>query len=93
MIITYMWGLTKNDTEEFIYKTETDSDFKIKLTVGYQRGNMGEGVNKEVDINIYKLLPVTQVSNKDLLYGTENLILLLTYMGKESEKEWIDVYA
>ena len=25
MIITYMWNLTKNDTKELIYKTETNS--------------------------------------------------------------------
>ena len=32
-----MWNLIKNDTNELIYKAETDSDFKNKL----QRGNVG----------------------------------------------------
>ena len=33
-------------------------------------------------------------SHKDLLYGTENATQysVITYMGKESEKEWICVY-
>ena len=26
-------GILKNDTDELIYKTETDSDFKIKLLI------------------------------------------------------------
>ena len=30
--ITHMWNL-KHDINELIYKTETDSDFKTKLTV------------------------------------------------------------
>ena len=31
--------------------------------------------------------------NKDLLYSTGNSkYSVITYMGKESEKEWIDVY-
>ena len=34
-----MWNLKKNDTNELIYKTETDSDFKNKLIV--TKGEMG----------------------------------------------------
>ena len=40
--ITYMWNLKKNDTNELIYKTETDSQLR-KQTYGYQRGKWGEG--------------------------------------------------
>ena len=35
-----MWNLIKNDTNEFIYKTETDLRIS-KTNYGYQRGNMG----------------------------------------------------
>ena len=31
--ITYMWDLKKNDTNEFIYKTETDSQTENKFMV------------------------------------------------------------
>ena len=34
-----MWNLIKNDINELIYKTETDS--QISKTYGYQRGNKG----------------------------------------------------
>ena len=38
-----MWNLKKNDTNEFIYKTEIDS--QRKQIYGYQRGT-GEGRGK-----------------------------------------------
>ena len=41
--ITYMWNL-KNDTNELIYKTETDSQHR-KQTYGYHRGKTGGGIN------------------------------------------------
>ena len=40
--ITYMWNL-KNNTDEAIYKTETDSH--RKQTYGYQRERGGGGIN------------------------------------------------
>ena len=36
--ITYMWNL-KNDTNELIYKTETD--YRYRKMYGYQRGKVG----------------------------------------------------
>ena len=47
--IIYMWSL-KNNTNESIHKTETDSDIK-KQTYGYQRGE-GKG---EVQIRSMRL--------------------------------------
>ena len=45
-------------------------------------------------INIYKLLYIKQVNNKDLLYSTRNdtQYLVMTYDGKESEKESLAVH-
>ena len=41
--ITHMWNLIlKNDINELIYKTETDSDFKNKLMI--TKGEMWGGV-------------------------------------------------
>ena len=43
LYITYMWNL-KNNTNEYIYKTETDS--QTQETYGYQKGKGGrEGIN------------------------------------------------
>ena len=40
-------------------------------------------------INIYALLNIKQTNNKDLLYSTGNFTqyLVITYKGKDSEKE------
>ena len=38
--IAYMWNLKKNDTNELIYKTETDSQ-TYRMIYDYQRGNVG----------------------------------------------------
>ena len=52
---------------------------------------MGGGINWEAGIDIYSLLGI---SNKDPPYSTgkSTKYCVITYMGKESEKEWIYVY-
>ena len=52
------------------------------------------GINQEFGINIYTLLYIKQIINRDLLYSTgkSTQYFVITYMGKESEKEWIYVY-
>ena len=50
-----MWNLKKNDTNELIYKTETDSDLENELMVS--RGKGGEGrTDWESGIDMYTLL-------------------------------------
>ena len=52
---------------------------------------MGEGgINQEFGINVYTLLYIKQINNKDLLYSTGNYVhyLVINYNGKESEKEY-----
>ena len=64
-------------------------------TYSYQRGKVGKGeINQEFGVNIYTLLYIKQITNKDLLYSTGNSTQysVMTYMGKESEKEWMYVY-
>ena len=60
------------------------------------KGNRGEGgeINQEFLINIYTLLYVKQVNNKDLLYNTRNYtqFFVITYKGNEPEKEYIYIY-
>ena len=49
-------------------------------------------INQEVGINIYTLLYIKQITNKDLLYSKEKYTqqFVITYKRKESEKE--DMY-
>ena len=84
----------KNDTNELIYKVETDSQTQktnLWLPTGKGRGVV---INQEVGINIYTILYIKQIINKNLLCSTMNSsqYSVITYMGKESEKEWIYVY-
>ena len=52
------------------------------------------GLNWEIGIDIYTLLYIKQITDKDLWYSTGNSTQysVVTYMGKESKKEWIHVY-
>ena len=59
-----------------------------KQTYGYLRGKWGRGgINQEFGINIYTLLYVKQIINKELLYSMWNSAQysVITSMGKESE--------
>ena len=45
-------------------------------------------MNWEIEIDIYTLLYIKQITNKNLLYSTGNCTQysVMTYMGKESKK-------
>ena len=69
----------------------TDVEDKLMVT---KEGRRGGGTNWEIGIDIYTLLCIKQITNKNLLYSTGNSTQysVITYTGKESEKEWIYVY-
>ena len=64
-----------------------------KQSYGFQGVREG-GINWEIGTDIYTLLYIKQITNKDLLYSTGNSTQysVMAYMGKESKKEWIYVY-
>ena len=49
-------------------------------------GDKGEGINWEIGIDIYTLLFIKQITNKDLLYsaGNSTQYSVMAYMEKES---------
>ena len=51
-------------------------------------GKREGGINWEIGIDIYTLLCVKQITNKDLLHSTGNStqFSVMAYMGKESKK-------
>ena len=51
-------------------------------------------INWEIDIDIYTLLYIKSITNKNLQYSTGNSTQysIISYMGKESNKEWIYVF-
>ena len=82
----------KNDKNELICQAEKDSQTS-KTNVRLSKGKRG-GINQEFAINIYTLLYIKQIINRDLPYSTGNFTQcsVITYTGKESEKEWIYAY-
>ena len=86
--ITNMWNQKENDTNELIYKTEIDSQTQKTNLWLPKRVVGGREINQEFGINIYTLLHIKEVNNKDLQYSTGNCIqyLATSYSGKESEK-------
>ena len=85
--ITYMWNLKK------CYK-RTCLQSRNRVTVVENnalvtRGEGGGRINWEIGIDIYTLLYIKYISNKDLLYSTGNSTRysVMTYMGKESKKD------
>ena len=65
--------------------TVTDIESKPMVT-SWERG--GE-INKEIGIDIYTLLYIKQIANKDLLYSTWNSTQysIMTHIRKEPKKE------
>ena len=69
----------KSHTNELIYKTEIDSDVKNKLMVTKGEGG---GMNWETGIDIYTLLYIKYITNKNLLYSTGNSVFCNDLYGK-----------
>ena len=72
-----------------LYTVQKHSHRHRKQTMVTKGEREGGGINQEeYGINMYKLLYIKQISNKDLLYSTGNYIQhhVITYNGKLSEK-------
>ena len=80
-------GILKENTNEMIYKIEIDSQTQ-KTNLWLPKGK-GGGINWVLGINRYALQYIIQINKKALLYSTGNHIqhILITYNGKETEKE------
>ena len=68
--IAYMWNL-KNGTNELVYlqnkKSVTNVENKLRVS-------KGERINWEIGIDLYIILYIRKITNKNLLYCTENSI-------------------
>ena len=93
LYITYMWSLKKKIKNELIYKIETASQtLKTSLWLPKWKGSGGKDKLGACDEHIHTT--IYKINNKDLLYSTWNYIrhLVITYNGKESEKEYTDIF-
>ena len=82
----------KNDTNELIYKAETDSQ-TYRMDLCCQGEEWEEGIVREFGINIYTLLYLKWITNKVLLYTQGTLLSFMWQPGCEGlGGEWICVY-
>ena len=85
--------LKKNDTNKWIYlqKRKRLTDLE---TYGCQGEGCGKGIVKEFGINMYTLLYLKWITNKDLLYSTWNSAqhYVAAWMGEGFGEEQIHVY-
>ena len=53
-------------------------------------GGKGGGISYDIGSDIYTLVYIQEITNKDLLYNTGNSTQysVTTCMGKESKEEW-----
>ena len=77
-----MWNLKRNDTN--LQNTKRLTDLENELMVVNREGR-GEGIARKFGMDLYTLLYLKWITNKDLLYNTGNLAqyYVTTYMGKE----------
>ena len=68
-MISLISRILKNDTNGFIYKTETDSVLEEELMVS-KVGRLWGGTDWEFGIDLNTLLYLKSKTNKDLLYTT-----------------------
>ena len=80
-----MWNLNRNDTNELTYKTERDSG---------NNSVKGERIVRDFEVNMYTLLYLKWITNKDLLYSTGNSAqcYVAAWMPEEFEGKWIHEY-
>ena len=81
---TYMWNLSY-DTNELIYKTETDSQ-TLRTDLWFPRGKWsGRGMDWEFWISRCKLCYIERINNKALLCSIGNYIQypVINHNGKE----------
>ena len=86
--ITYTWNLIfKNETNELIYKTETDSP---ALAMVRGQGGRRDGLS----VRVWHMHTTVCGMGGQTCYtahstGNFTHYSVITYMGKESEKEWV----
>ena len=87
--------LKRNGTNELIYKTETEYRLRERTYGLWGVGEgWGEGIGRVFGIDMYTLLYLKWITNKDLLYSTGNSVqcYVAVWMRGEFGGDWIHVY-
>ena len=76
-MLTHIYGIQKNGTDEQVCKAEIDNtevENKCMDTKGVKRGGwVGGAMNWEIGIDMYTLICIKQITNKNLLYKNKQI--------------------
>ena len=67
-----MWNLKKKMIQMNLFTKQKQTHRLREPTYGYGGGGWGEGIVREIGIDMYTLLHLKWITNKDLLYSTGN---------------------
>ena len=88
-----MWNPKRNDTNDLTYKTEIDSQtWRTRLWLPGEK--IKERIIREFGMDMYTLLYLKWITNKNLQYSTWNSAqcYVAAWMGGEFGGEWIHEY-
>ena len=92
-----MWNLKRHYTNKLIYKTETDSQPQ-RTNLWLLGGRMGEGIVREFGIDMYMLLYLKWITNKDrglcsMLCGYQYIFLQRRHTaGQKVNKKFLTLF-
>ena len=70
-ILTHTCGIQKNGTDESVCKAEIETQMQrtnVWTQSGESQGGGGDGMNQDIAIDIYILICIKWITNKNLLY-------------------------
>ena len=68
-ILMHICGIQKNGTDELVCKAEIETQMqRTNVWTPRREGGGGDGMNWEIGIDIYTLICIKQITNKNLLY-------------------------
>ena len=88
-----MWNPKRNDTNDLTYKTEIDSQtWRTRLWLPGEK--IKERIIREFGMDMYTLLYLKWITNKNLQYSTWNSAqcYVAAWMGGGLPGEWTHVY-
>ena len=69
-----MWNLKRNNTNELYKEMKQKETHRLREQI---YGCWGEGIVREFGMDMYTVLYLKCITNKDLLYSTETLVNIM----------------
>ena len=70
-IYVYIYKVQKNTIDDLVCKAEIEAQKRTNIDT---KGEKEDGINWEIELDIYTLPYINYITNKNLLYSTANFI-------------------